>query len=545
MDSSPSPNAGSFDETIDTGAQPEEGRACVEMVAGSTPCLTKETHLLLRARLRGAAVIMLIGFVAFLFTFPLIDAETAASPVLFVMQLGVIAVLAVCTAVLFKACPGVLPKLRILEVVIFGVPAVFFVAMQSIGLENGAALGYCRNPTPAWLLLIFTYTTFIPNTWRRAAAIVAPMAIAPLAMVTVTAWRSQVMADVVVAGNYAEYALVMSLATLVAVYGTHVVRALREEAFEARQLGQYHLKQRIGAGGMGEVYLAEHRLLKRPCAVKLIRPGRAADPQALARFEREVQAAANLSHWNTIEIFDYGRTDDGTFYYAMEYLPGLSLDDLVKRHGPLSPGRAIYLLRQVCDGLREAHEMGLVHRDVKPGNIIASERGGIYDVAKVLDFGLVKPIVEDDLQLTMDGGVTGSPLYLSPEQASGSAADARSDLYSLGAVAYFLVTGQPPFQRPKAIQILMAHVHDPLTSPTELRPDLPADLEQVIVRALSKSPADRLQTAVEFDAALAACDADGSWTRADAANWWKELSTHKGVSPDWQLSEQGQQIHIH
>src|SRR5262249_52007665 len=159
---------------------------------------------------------------------------------------------------------------------------------------------------------------------------------------------------------------------------------------EARKLGQYVLRQRLGSGGMGEVYLAEHVLLRRPCAVKLIRPDRTTDSNSLLRFEREVQATATLNHPNTVQIFDYGHAEDGTFYYAMEYLPGLNLEELVKRHGPLPPERALHLLRQVCGALHEAHAGGLIHRDIKPSNIITCERGGLHDVAKLLDFGLVR-----------------------------------------------------------------------------------------------------------------------------------------------------------
>ena len=174
-------------------------------------------------------------------------------------------------------------------------------------------------------------------------------------------------------------------------FGARTISRLRRQVAEARQLGQYRLRRRIGAGGMGEVYLAEHQLLKRPCAVKLIRPDDVADPRALERFEREVRLTATLSHPNTVEIYDYGRTEDGTYYYVMEYLPGLSLAELVERHGPLPPGRVVYLLRQVCGALREAHAAGLIHRDIKPSNIFAARRGGMDDVAKLLDFGLVLP----------------------------------------------------------------------------------------------------------------------------------------------------------
>src|SRR5262249_22791118 len=178
-------------------------------------------------------------------------------------------------------------------------------------------------------------------------------------------------------------------------------------------------------GGMGEVYLAEHRLLRRPCAVKLIRPERVSDPHSLDLFEREVQATAGLTHPNTVEVYDYGRTEDGTFYYVMEYLSGLTLEELVCRHGPLPPGRVVFLLRQVCDALQEAHDAGLVHRDVKPGNIMVCTRGGMHDVAKLLDFGLVEP--QDSGKTDGRLALVGTPTYMSPEQATArNRPDARS-----------------------------------------------------------------------------------------------------------------------
>ena len=266
-----------------------------------------------------------------------------------------------------------------------------------------------------------------------------------------------------------------------AIYGAFLVNGLRTELHEARKFGQYQLVRKLGEGGMGEVYLAEHQLLKRPCALKLIKPEAGADPIALARFEREVQSAARLSHPNTIEIFDYGHTDDGTFYYVMEYLQGLSLSDLVRRAGPLPPGRVIYLFRQVCAGLAEAHALGLVHRDLKPANMFVAVRGGESDVAKVLDFGLVK-LTRDPgaAELTSDMTVSGTPLYMAPEQAVGDRSlDARADIYALGAMMYF----RP--DRPAAVHaarppspIMMAHARDPVVPPSQVRPGVPADLEQ-------------------------------------------------------------------
>jgi serine/threonine-protein kinase len=270
---------------------------------------------------------------------------------------------------------------------------------------------------------------------------------------------------------------------------------------------------------MGEVYLAEHTLLRRPCAVKLIRPAVGGGVVPAARFEREVRATAALTHPNTVEIYDYGRADDGTFYYAMEYLPGLTLEQLAERAGPLPPGRAVHLLRQVCGALAEAHAAGLVHRDVKPANVLVCTRGGIRDFVKLLDFGLVRGTDPDAGRLTQLGAVAGTPEYMSPEQAEGQDdLDGRSDLYSLGAVAYFLLTGGPPFRRANPVQLLLAHARDPVPPPA----GVPADLAAVVLRCLEKDRDRRFADAAALDAALAACRLDDPWTEADAAAWWNQ-----------------------
>jgi serine/threonine-protein kinase len=316
----------------------------------------------------------------------------------------------------------------------------------------------------------------------------------------------------------------MVVAAAAAVFGTHMINTLRREAFQARQLGQYRLLEPLGQGGMGEVYLAEHRMLKRPCAVKLIRPERAGNPKVLARFEREVQTTARLSHWNTVEIYDYGRTDDGTFYYVMEYLPGLSLEALIERHGPLPAERVVHLLRQTCQALREAHAVGLIHRDIKPGNVFVAQRGGLYDVVKLLDFGLVKPVAEfGSVRLTQEGAISGTPLFMSPEQTRGlDDLDARSDIYSLGAVAYTLLSGRPPFERTTPLDVIVAHARDEVEPLSRQRPEVPTDLERVILRCLAKRPEDRFQDAESLEQALSECAAGDQWTQAHAARWWRE-----------------------
>lgn len=292
---------------------------------------------------------------------------------------------------------------------------------------------------------------------------------------------------------------------------------------QSQPLGQYRLIAPLGAGGMGEVYLAEHCMLKRPCAIKVIHPEQAGDTRVMARFEREVCMTARLSHWNTVEVFDYGRTEDGTLFYVMEYLPGLSLEELLQRHGSLPAGRVIHLLQQACQGLREAHAIGLIHRDIKPANIFAAQRGGLYDVVKLLDFGLVKSVAErPSARLTREGSLSGTPLYMSPEQARGlHELDARSDIYSLGAVAYTLLCGRPPFDRESPLDVIIAHVRDEVVPPSKIQTDVPADLERIILRCLAKNPEDRFQDTAELDQALSECDAAGNWTQADAAIWWR------------------------
>ncbi len=377
---------------------------------------------------------------------------------------------------------------------------------------------------PSCLLIIF-YGILIPNTWLRATVVVGLLTLVPLVAVF--------LASGVDPGRPVSWVIpvLMSLATWlgwaagIAIFGAHRLEVLRQEAVEARRLGQYQLKKRLGGGGMGEVFLAEHLLLRRPCAIKLIRPERAGDPRNLLRFEREVQATATLTHPNTVEVLDYGRAEDGTFYYVMEYLPGLSLQELIQRHGPLPAERVVYLLRQVCGALQEAHSAGLIHRDIKPGNILICHRGGRSDVAKLLDFGLVQLPGRDPDQsrLTQEGVVAGTPDYMSPEQvADPEQVEPRSDIYSVGAVAYFLLTGQPPFVRATAAETMAAHLRDVVLPPSRLNPALPADVEQLVLACLHKDPSRRPASAQELGLALDRCSCAALWTADLAANWWSE-----------------------
>jgi serine/threonine-protein kinase len=208
----------------------------------------------------------------------------------------------------------------------------------------------------------------------------------------------------------------------------------------------------------------------------------------------------------------------------MEFLPGLTLDELVKQYGPLPAARAVHFLRQVCGALREAHAVGLIHRDIKPSNVMVCTRGGLHDVAKLLDFGLVKPVAEvPSARLTHDGAISGTPHFMSPEQARGHHdLDARSDIYSLGAVAYALLTGRPPFERPSPLEVMVAHARDDVAPPSQLQPDVPADLERVVLTCLAKRPEDRFQDTDSLEQALAECATADRWSQADAARWWRE-----------------------
>src|SRR5262245_33880366 len=371
-----------------------------------------------------------------------------------------------------------------------------------------------------WFFILTLYGTFIPNTWRRCAAVVAVLAASPLVLFIVRGVWLRPLDPTIFRIGLLQIGFFVSLAAVIAVVACSRIEILRRQASEARKLGQYVLKEKLGEGGMGEVYLAQHVLLRRPCALKLVRPERAADSKNLRRFEREVQATAMLTHPNTVQVYDYGHAEDGTFYYVMEHLPGLTLEALVKQAGPLPPARAIHFLRQVCGALEEAHGRGLIHRDIKPGNVMICERGGVRDFAKLLDFGLVLPPAWDMRgdKLTQDGTVTGTPAYLSPEQAAGQeAVDRRSDIYSVGAMSYFLLTGLPPFSGRTGMKLIAAHLYEVPEPFSRHRPDVPADLEAVILRCLAKDPNARFPDAESLNAALSSCCAAGQWTGRDAA----------------------------
>jgi hypothetical protein len=311
--------------------------------------------------------------------------------------------------------------------------------------------------------------------------------------------------------------------TALATVGSRVIYGLQEKASEARQLGQYTLEAKIGEGGMGEIYRARHAMLRRPTAIKVMTGD--GSEAALRRFEKEVQLTARLTHPNTISIYDYGRTPDGRFYYAMELLDGMTIEELVASTGPQPAARVIHILLQVCGALREAHGVGLIHRDIKPANVYLCARGGARDVVKVLDFGLVR-------EFRSDGSVTGSnldilvgtPLYLSPEAILTPAQlDSRADLYALGALAYVLLTGAPPFAGRTLVELCGHHLHSVPERPSARGVEAPEDLENVVLACLAKDPAARPQTAQELSDRLRGCRDAGCWGEGEAERWWTQL----------------------
>ncbi|MBX3444220.1 MAG: serine/threonine protein kinase [Planctomyces sp.] len=306
------------------------------------------------------------------------------------------------------------------------------------------------------------------------------------------------------------------------VHMSKVQRQAREAAVEARQLGQYTLEEKVGSGAMGVVYRGHHAMLRRPTAVKLLDVDKVTD-ETIQRFEREVQITCQLNHPNTVAIYDYGRTPEGVFYYAMEYLDGITLQTLVDQYGPQPEGRIVRILSQVCGSLYEAHSLGLVHRDIKPANIMINRRGGEADVVKILDFGLVKALDEEKQSaLTGANSMAGTPLYMSPEAIQTPALiDPRSDLYAVGAVGYFLLTGRPVFDADSLVRLCQQHVSELPIPPSE-RTSQPVsgELESALLACLDKNRARRPQTARDLAQLIARSPAAGGWSLEDADDWW-------------------------
>ena len=387
-------------------------------------------------------------------------------------------------------------------------------------------------PIISWVgAVVLIFAAIVPSTPRKT--LIAGLLAASMNPIGMLVARARGTWDFGPAGNvllmhYPDYMMVG-----ISVVISHVVTGLRQQVAKAREMGSYRLGELLGRGGMGEVYHASHRMLARPAAIKLIRPevlgtrdGETAQ-LAIKRFRREAEVAASLRSPHTVELYDFGITDDETFYFVMELLDGMTLDALVRRHGPVPAPRAIYILRQVCESLEEAHERGLVHRDIKPANIHVGRLGLQHDFVKVLDFGLVKSVAgpTDEHSLATAAGLTpGTPAYMAPEMALGDTVDGRADLYALGCVAYYLLTGAMVFEADTGLQMMAKHLRSEPVAPSQRTAlPIPAALDRLVLACLAKKPEDRPRGAAELARALS--DIEGEqWSEERAAEWWRANS---------------------
>jgi serine/threonine-protein kinase len=426
---------------------------------------------------------------------------------------------------LYVACRReMLPPARLLDIgalyqVLVGLLIAVHFHSFPVAVPLGVPLGWA--PVAVWMLL---YPLIVPTSTRRAVA----GALATALMDPLGYW-------LVAAGPFSRWApwlVNLIIAAIISPVASRIAFRLSMEVVRAREMGSYQLMERIGQGGMGEVWRAHHRLLARSSVIKLIRPellgaaGTRQGEEVVRRFEREARATAALRSPHTIEVYDFGTTRDGTFYYVMEHLVGFSLESLVQRFGAVPQERAVSILRQASESLAEAHQAGLVHRDVKPANIFVSRRGLDVDFVKVLDFGLVKPTGERaDIHLTAAATVVGTPAYIAPELAlAGSGeVDARADLYALGCVGYWLLTGRLVFESSNPMQMMVDHIRT-VPVPPSRRAGQPIDgaLERLVLRCLAKDPADRPASALALRDELAGLGLEQKWTAARAAAWWTE-----------------------
>jgi eukaryotic-like serine/threonine-protein kinase len=414
------------------------------------------------------------------------------------------------------------------------------------------------------VLLALTVTVMIrailvPSRPRRTMVLSA-LAFLPTVVVCIARHNPTALLPGFTAGYQKQYMTLNTvlwsiLGTTLATIISRVTYGLRQQVAEANELGQYVLEEKIGGGGMGEVWRARHRLLIRPAAIKLIRPQMSGDPELLLRrFEREARATAALKSPHTVQLYDFGATEDGRLYYVMELLDGLDLDTLVRQYGPLPAERVVHILRQVCSSLQDAHVNGLVHRDIKPANVVVSRAGTTFDFAKVLDFGLVKLDTarnsEDDaVKLSIEGSAGGTPAFMAPEVVLGVAdTDHRVDLYALGCVGYWLLTGKLIFEGRSVVEVMFHHAHTPPPRPsTTSELPIPAPLEDLVMECLEKDPARRPTSAEAVSTRLDVVSLESAWTVERAERWW---AMHRPLPADARrvaevlLSQEGRELRI-
>jgi serine/threonine-protein kinase len=455
---------------------------------------------------------------------------------------SLLAILGISAGLLLSRVALSLARLRVLELTIFGAVAAYLANESYLRILNDMQQGSPRLALSSWttsalhfVVLMVIYGIFIPNARSRASLVVAGIGAIPMGLGALLWLRhpgfSDSAASVTTAGTIADVILPLIMGMAIAIFSVVLINAYRRAAVDAQDLGVYDLKGKIGSGGMGEVWLGEHKILARPAAVKLIRRdtlGNGDDEmarRALRRFELEAQATATLRSPHTVELYDFGVTSGGVFYYVMEYLEGLDLDTLVRRSGPVPAERAIHFMTQACDSLGDAHAKGMVHRDIKPANIFSCRMGLRYDYVKVLDFGLVKASVEEngESRITREGSMTGTPAYMSPEMAlEEDMVDARSDIYALGCVCYWLLTGKELFEAKTAVGVLTEHIKTAPIPPKERgEMEIPEELNGIVLKCLEKDPADRFQSVLELSTALTSCPVQATWDSHRAERWWK------------------------
>jgi serine/threonine-protein kinase len=428
--------------------------------------------------------------------------------------------------------PGLRTQAKMLAGLVFGVLGSYGIAASEYH-DVVAPVMYREGPGGlglSWVAVWTLLSAVVVPSPPRVTLILSALSLSAVPVVYSLGGNMAVDFDHFFFGLVFPYIVVLMMAYV----SSRVVYNLGAAVREARELGSYRLVQRLGRGGMGEVWRAQHRMLARPAAIKLIRPevlggGDGGNrPMLLRRFEREAQATALMRSAHTMELYDFGVADDGTFYYVMELLDGFDLDNLVEHFGPVPPERAVHFLRQMCSSLAEAHEAGLIHRDVKPANVYACRYGREVDFIKVLDFGLVKHgrIPEDGSEKLTAADVTagGTPAFMSPEQALGDEqVDGRSDLYAVGCVAYWLLTARLVFKGSTPMETIVMQVHSEPEPPSRHGGLLiPSDLEAIVMACLAKHPADRPQTADELAARLASVRLEEEWTVERARKWWEE-----------------------
>jgi hypothetical protein len=500
----------------------------------------------MRGRIRLVALLMLVAFAVDPFFFfgsravaalegRSLPADILRDAAFYWWDLGVVAASAGLWAI---ARDHHIPVARLRAIgLVYEVALCFIVALRTFG-EYYRDTGVMPNLTWAPALVII-FPLIIPSPPRLMLATTVAAGAMPLLALVVLESLGAMPVSV---AYYINTAVGSAIAIGFASVGSRVVYRLGREVAAARELGSYRLEEKLGEGGMGEVWRARHRMLARGAAIKLIRPAPGADGRpgvsadAVRRFEREAQAIAALRSPHTVELFDFGVAADGAFYYVMELLDGIDADRLVRHHGPVPPERAIYLLRQICHSLSEAESRGLVHRDIKPANVFLCRYGEDCDFVKVLDFGIVKAVgaaPEGDGGLTGGNAIQGTPAFIAPEQALGDAPlDGRADIYATGCVAYWLLTGQLVFTADTAVGLLLQHVQAvPAAPSTRARQPIPPALDRLVLSCLAKDPDRRPQSARELSDRLEALDVGADWTRDRALAWWSE---HRPAPPAFQ-----------